>query len=56
MQLTAKDLMGKEPKTIDAEARLNEAEEMMNDNKITSLLVKEQGKVAGVIQIYDLNG
>jgi len=56
MQLTAKDLMGKEPKTIDAEARLNEAEEMMNDNKITSLLVKEQGKVTGVIQIYDLNG
>ena len=56
MQLTAKDLMGKEPKTIDAEARLNEAEEMMNDNKITSLLVKDQGKVAGVIQIYDLNG
>ena len=56
MQLTAQDLMGLNPKTIDAEARLNEAEEMMNENKITSLLVTENGKVAGVIQIYDLNG
>jgi len=56
MQLTASDLMGKEPKTIDAEARLNEAEELMNDNKITSLLVTENNKVVGVIQIYDLNG
>ena len=33
MQLTAKDLMGINPKTIDAEARLNEAEEMMNDGE-----------------------
>ncbi|WP_040726136.1 SIS domain-containing protein [Thiomicrorhabdus sp. Kp2] len=56
MQLTAQDLMGSHPKTIDAEARLNEAEEMMNDNKITSLLVTEDAQVVGVIQIYDLNG
>ena len=56
MQLTAQDLMVINPKTIDAEARLNEAEEMMNDNKITSLLVTENGQVVGVIQIYDLNG
>ncbi|MDX1351885.1 MAG: KpsF/GutQ family sugar-phosphate isomerase [Thiomicrorhabdus sp.] len=56
MQLTAKDLMGLNPKTIDAEARLNEAEELMNENKITSLLVTENGQVVGVIQIYDLNG
>jgi arabinose-5-phosphate isomerase len=56
MQLKASDLMGKQPKTIDAEARLNEAEELMNDNKITSLLVTENNKVVGVIQIYDLNG
>ncbi|GAB6069468.1 KpsF/GutQ family sugar-phosphate isomerase [Thiomicrorhabdus hydrogeniphila] len=56
MQLTAQDLMGLNPKTIDAEARLNEAEDMMNDNKITSLLVTENSQVVGVIQIYDLNG
>lgn len=56
MQLTAHDLMGINPKTIDAEARLNEAEDMMNENKITSLLVTENNQVVGVIQIYDLNG
>jgi len=56
MQLQAKDLMATNPKTIDAEARLNEAEDMMNDCKITSLLVKEEQKLVGVIQIYDLNG
>ncbi|WP_029406870.1 SIS domain-containing protein [Thiomicrorhabdus sp. Milos-T2] len=56
MQLTAQDLMGLNPKTINAEARLNEAEEMMNENKITSLLVTEKDKLVGVIQIYDLNG
>ncbi|BCN92677.1 arabinose 5-phosphate isomerase [Thiomicrorhabdus immobilis] len=56
MQLKAADLMGVNPKTIDAEARLNEAEELMNENKITSLLVTENSQVVGVIQIYDLNG
>lgn len=56
MQLKAVDLMGSNPKTIDAQARLNEAEEMMNENKITSLLVTENNALVGVIQIYDLNG
>ncbi len=56
MNLTAKDLMAVKPKTISAEARLSEAEEMMNDHKITSLLVEENAKIVGVIQIYDLNG
>lgn len=56
MQLTAKELMAVKPKMISANARLNEAEELMNDHKITSLLVEEEDKVVGVIQIYDLNG
>ncbi len=56
MQLTAKDLMALHPKTISAEARLSEAEELMNDHKITSLLVEEENEIVGVIQIYDVNG
>jgi len=56
MQLTAKELMAVKPKTINADARLSEAEEIMNDHKITSLLVEEDDKIVGVIQIYDLNG
>lgn len=56
MNLTAKDLMAASPKTINANARLSEAEELMNDHKITSLLVEDEGNIVGVIQIYDLNG
>ena len=56
MSLTAKDLMAANPKMINVNARLSEAEEVMNDHKITSLLVEDAAKVVGVIQIYDLNG
>lgn len=55
MQKTAADIMKRAPKTIDAEARLSDAEEMMTQQKITSLLVSEQSHIVGVIQIYDLN-
>ncbi|MDG6777344.1 KpsF/GutQ family sugar-phosphate isomerase [Thiomicrorhabdus sp. zzn3] len=55
MSKTAADIMGTAPKTIDSEATLSQAEELMNEHKITSLLVTENGRLAGVIQIYDLN-
>lgn len=55
MQLTAADLMAKNPKAISAEARLSDAEALMNEFKITSLLVQENEQIVGVIQIYDLN-
>jgi arabinose-5-phosphate isomerase len=32
---------------------LTEAEDVMNQHKITSLLVKEAGQLVGIIQIYD---
>ena len=56
MSLTAKEIMGVHPKTISSEARLTEAEELMNTHKITTLLVEESAQLVGVIQIYDLNG
>ncbi|VAW47574.1 D-arabinose 5-phosphate isomerase [hydrothermal vent metagenome] len=56
MSLTAQDIMGCQPKTISSEARLTEAEELMNTHKIASLLVEENAQLVGVIQIYDLNG
>ena len=55
MQMTAADMMAKNPRTISSDAPLSEAEELMNQHKITSLLVKEADKLVGVIQIYDLN-
>lgn len=55
MDKTAADIMNLNPKIIDADARLSDAEEMMNQIKITSLLVSSDQKIVGVIQIYDLN-
>jgi len=54
MNKTAGDIMSPNPKTIDADARLADAEEMMTENRITSLLVSSDQKVVGVIQIYSL--
>lgn len=54
MDKTAKDIMTANPMTIDAEAKLTDAETLMNEKKITSLLVAETNKIVGVIQIYDL--
>lgn len=56
MKKTAGEIMTPNPKSILPDARLTEAEAIMNENKITSLLVKDQdGKLLGVVQIYDLN-
>jgi len=55
MNKTAVDIMTADPMMIDENQRLSVAEEYMNEKKITSLLVKSNGKIAGVIQIYDLN-
>lgn len=54
MNKTAADIMTANPMTIDANAKLSEAESFMNDKKITSLLVASEQQIVGVIQIYDL--
>ncbi len=54
MQLNAANIMSETPKMIDAMSPLVEAEAMMNEHKITSLLVKEDTQVTGIVQIYDL--
>lgn len=56
MQKNAGDIMNPTPTTIDENTKLTEAEELMNEKKITSLLVTNaECQVVGVIQIYDLN-
>jgi len=55
MHKTAADIMGNHPKMINVNEPLSTAEEIMNEHKITSLLVEENNQVVGVIQIYDLN-
>jgi len=54
--LKAKDLMTQNPKTINSEAKLMDAQTMMSNNKVNSLLVvnSNNNKLIGIVQIYDL--
>ena len=52
--LTAKDIMGANPKTIDNDAMAVDAKELMETNGISQLLVEENGNYAGVVHIHDL--
>lgn len=53
--IRAGDIATLNPKTIRPDAKLIEAEKKMTQHKINSLLVAdEEGRLAGVIQIYDI--
>ena len=52
--LTAKDIMGANPKCIDHNAMAVDAMELMEANDITQLIVEEDGKYAGVVHLHDL--
>ncbi len=53
--ITAGDIYTKSPRCISAGAKLIEAEKMMTENKVSSLLAtNDAGELAGVIQIYDI--
>ena len=55
INLRAGDIATRNPKTIPSSEKLIVAEREMTRNKITSLLVTDEGgKLAGVIQIYDI--
>lgn len=54
IHLTAKDIMSANPKLIDENAMAVAAMELMENNKITQLLVEHEGKYAGVVHIQDL--
>jgi len=53
--LSAKDIMGKNPKVIHKDEKLVIASEIMGENKINSLLVIDDNKnLVGIVQMYDL--
>jgi arabinose-5-phosphate isomerase len=52
--LTAKDIMSKNPKTIEANAMAVDALEVMEEKGISQLLVEENGIYAGVVHLHDL--
>ncbi|SFZ92900.1 arabinose-5-phosphate isomerase [Flaviramulus basaltis] len=53
-KLTAKDIMGANPKSINADAMAVDALDVMEKNDISQLLVEEDGKYAGVVHLHDL--
>lgn len=53
-QLSACDLMTRNPKSVAPQVRLAEAEQQMRDAKVTALVVEDPANgVVGVLQIYD---
>ncbi len=52
--LTAADFPTKTPKTVPPTAKLAEADRLMNQHKISTLLVTEGKHLHGVVQIYDI--
>ncbi|MDO4230386.1 MAG: KpsF/GutQ family sugar-phosphate isomerase [Capnocytophaga sp.] len=52
--LTAKDIMSVNPKTIDADTLAVDALEVMENNKITQLLVTENNIYIGVVHLHNL--
>ncbi len=52
--LTAADIMSRQPKTIEADALATEALDNMKHNNISQLVVIESEKYAGIIHLHDL--
>ncbi len=53
--LSASDIMTINPKWVNKTSKLIEASALMNEHKVNSLIVKDNDKLIGVVQIYDLN-
>lgn len=52
--VTAKDIMGKSPKTIDKDELAVQALEIMRSNNITQILVTSNNRYDGIVHLHDL--
>lgn len=52
--LKAGDIMTQHPKTVSPKMKLSEAEQLMSNHKITSLLVSDKNKLVGIVQLYSI--
>ena len=52
--ITAKEIMSKNPKTITSDSMAIEARKLMESSKISQLIVLKNNKYVGVIHIHDL--
>ncbi len=55
-KMLVKDVMAKKPMTVDPSATIEEAALIMQENKLGSLLVTEDGKLVGIVTQTDLFG
>ena len=53
LNMSASEVMSSNPKTVPAEMFAQEATKLMNDYKITSLFITDNGKPQGIIHIHD---
>lgn len=53
-KLKASQIMTKNPKAVVKEMKMAEAEDLMNELKITSLLVTNKNKIEGIVQLYNI--
>ncbi|HLS29418.1 MAG TPA: KpsF/GutQ family sugar-phosphate isomerase [Flavobacteriaceae bacterium] len=53
-KLTAKDIMGKNPKTIDNNRLAVDAIDILEENKITQVIAEENGIYKGIVHVHDL--
>lgn len=51
----AHDIMTRSPRCISPQTKMAEAEQIMTEHHITSLLVVEDGRLLGVVQLYQVN-
>lgn len=52
--LTAKDIMSKNPKTVQASTRVKDALNILEDFAITQLIVLDNGEYKGVLHVHDI--
>jgi len=52
--LSAKDIMSKKPKTIEADALAYDGLKFMEQNNISQLIVLKQGQYAGIVHIHEI--
>jgi len=52
--ITAADIMSKNPKTIEKDELAVRALEIMRNHNITSVLITDKGKYAGIVHLHDL--
>jgi len=53
-QLTAKDIMGKSPKTIGNNQLAVDAIDMLEKNKITQVIAEDNGEYKGIVHVHNL--